>query len=77
MESITWANEIIVVDSNSSDHTVKICKSFNAIVKKSLIWPGFGAQKNKALSLATNQWILSLDSDEVVSKGLLTKLREL
>jgi len=75
LESITWANEIIVIDSNSSDHTVKICKSFNAIVKKSLIWPGFGAQKNKALSLATNQWILSLDSDEVVSKRLANEIK--
>jgi len=75
LESVTWANEIIVIDSNSSDRTVKICKSFNSVVKKSLNWPGFGAQKNKALSLAKNQWILSIDSDEVVSKSLAKEIK--
>ena len=77
LESVTWANEIIVIDSNSSDDTVKICRSFHAVVKKSLNWPGFGAQKNKALSLAKNRWILSIDSDEVVSKNLANEIRRI
>ncbi|MDH5717484.1 MAG: glycosyltransferase family 2 protein [Spirochaetia bacterium] len=69
LESVKWANEIIVIDSHSTDKTVSICKNFTTKVY-SKNWPGFGIQKNRALSLCTNDWILSIDADEVIPKPL-------
>lgn len=61
--------EIIVVDSGSTDRTVEIAKSFGAKVFVEE-WKGFAAQKNSAIEKATGDWILSLDADEEVTKGL-------
>jgi len=69
LESVVWADEVIVVDSNSTDETVNICKEFGAKVYVH-DWPGFGAQKNRALGYATGSWILSIDADERVSSEL-------
>ena len=66
LESVAWADEIIVVDSGSRDATVDICKGFGAQVHV-LDWPGFGVQKNRALSYASKEWVLSLDADERVT----------
>ncbi|MGB9151039.1 MAG: glycosyltransferase family 2 protein, partial [Burkholderiales bacterium] len=63
IESVKWADEIIVVDSGSSDNTVEICRELGAKVTASPDWPGFGPQKNRALDLATREWVLSLDAD--------------
>lgn len=69
LESISWVDEIIVVDSGSTDNTVKLSKSYGAKVY-SRNWNGFGIQKNRALKLATKKWILSIDADERVSEDL-------
>lgn len=69
LESVAWADEIIVVDSGSRDITVEICKEFGAQVHVH-DWPGFGAQKNRALGYATNEWIFSIDADERVTPEL-------
>ncbi|MDO8412827.1 MAG: glycosyltransferase family 2 protein [Gallionellaceae bacterium] len=69
LESVTWADEIIVVDSASQDDTVAICREFTPLVYNH-DWPGFGAQKNRALSYASKEWILSLDADERVTPEL-------
>ena len=74
LESVSFANEIIVVDSQSSDKTVEIAQSFGAKVKITPHWPGFGPQKNIALNLATQDWILSIDADERVSPKLKTEI---
>lgn len=66
LESVVWADEIIVVDSGSTDDTVAICKEFGAQVYVH-DWPGFGAQKNRALGYASKDWVLSLDADECVT----------
>jgi glycosyltransferase involved in cell wall biosynthesis len=63
IESVGWANQIIVVDSGSKDNTVKIAKSLGAEVYET-DWPGYGPQKQRALELAKHEWILSLDADE-------------
>jgi glycosyltransferase involved in cell wall biosynthesis len=69
LESVKWADEIIVVDSGSTDNTVAICHEYTAHIY-SHDWPGFGVQKNRALSYATGEWVLSLDADERVTPEL-------
>lgn len=70
LESAAWADEIIVVDSGSTDDTVKISESMGAQVYITGDWPGFGPQKNRALSHATGEWVLSLDADERITPPL-------
>ena len=69
LESLAWVDEIIVVDSDSSDHTVDICRQFTSLVF-SHDWLGYGPQKNLALGHATNEWVLSIDADERISNEL-------
>jgi len=64
-----WADEIIVLDSGSTDGTPEICRRYATRVEQT-DWPGFGPQKRRALALATGDWVLSLDADEVVSGPL-------
>ena len=75
-ESLAWADEIVVVDSNSTDKTREIAESCGArvIVNE---WPGFGAQKQFAVNRATYDWIFSLDADERVSDQLRKSLETL
>jgi glycosyltransferase involved in cell wall biosynthesis len=61
--SAKFADEVLVLDSFSTDKTCKIAESLGAKVLQQK-WLGFGAQKNKAISLAKNNWVFVLDSDE-------------
>jgi len=70
IQSASLADEIIVVDANSSDKTVEISQKLGAKVSITKKWLGFGYQKNLALSLASSEWVLSLDADEIVSLQL-------
>jgi len=74
LASVSFADEIVVVDSNSTDRTVEIAKIYNARIF-SREWPGFAAQKNFAIQQCTGDWILSLDADEEVSPELRTQLQ--
>ncbi|MDO8294645.1 MAG: glycosyltransferase family 2 protein [Gallionella sp.] len=74
LESVAWADEIIAVDSGSTDDTVSICKAMGAQVYVHADWPGFGQQKNRALSYATKDWVLSIDADERVTPELREEL---
>ena len=74
LESVAWADEIIVVDSHSTDDTVTIARR-RATRVEVRAWRGYGAQKNFAASLASNDWILSLDADERVSRELAHEIR--
>src|ERR1700750_1331939 len=69
LASVAWADEIVVVDSGSSDATVEIARRHATRVEVR-DWPGYGAQKNRAAELASNDWILSLDADERVTPEL-------
>lgn len=74
--SVAWADEIIVVDSGSTDQTREIAEACGARVINRA-WPGFAAQKQFALEQTANEWIFSLDADERVSdelRGSLTTL---
>ena len=61
----SWVDEIIIVDSGSSDRTCEIAEEMGAKVFKK-DWPGYGAQKNRAIELASCEWIFSIDADERV-----------
>jgi len=73
IESVKWSDEIIVVDSGSSDATVEICREMGAQVH-TLDWPGYGMQKNRALSYATRDWVFSIDADERATPELQSQL---
>ena len=73
LQSVQWADEVIVVDSESSDRTREISAGLGArvIVNK---WPGFSQQKQFAAEAAANDWIFSLDADERVSPALESEI---
>ena len=73
--SIVWADEIIVVDSGSIDNTVAISREYTDKVFVT-DWPGFGEQKNRALEMATCDWVLSLDADERVTPKLQAEIQK-
>ncbi len=77
LASVSFANEWIVVDSGSTDDTARIAKRLGAQVVVTTDWPGFGKQKNRALGLATGDWVLSLDADERVSPELAAEIKRL
>lgn len=69
-------HEIIVVDSQSTDATVAIAVRHGAQVSQPADWPGFGPQKNRALGLATCDWVLSIDADERVTPALAAEIQQ-
>jgi glycosyltransferase involved in cell wall biosynthesis len=75
-ESVSWANEILVVDSESTDATREIAEECGARVI-SRPWPGFAAQKQYAADEARHDWIFSLDADERVSDELRHSIEDL
>ena len=74
LSSVAWADEIIVFDTDSSDGTADIARRLGARVETAPDWPGFGPQKNRALALATGDWVLSLDADEWVTPELRAEI---
>jgi len=73
IESVSWADEIIVVDSGSTDATLEIARRLATRVD-TRDWTGYAAQKNHAAALARNDWILSLDADERLTPELAASL---
>ena len=73
LESVAWADEIIVLDAESTDKTVQVARE---LTDKIWVrpWPGFAAQKNFALEQATGEWVLSLDADERVTPELRERI---
>ncbi len=79
LESLSWADEIVIVDAESTDRTAEIASGFTdrIFVRP---WPGYSAQKNFAAEQAKNDWIFSLDADERVSPELtnaILKIKDL
>ncbi|MBU3630682.1 glycosyltransferase family 2 protein [Polynucleobacter sp. AP-Melu-500A-A1] len=68
------AQQIVVVDSNSTDRTLEIANKHGALMAYPIDWPGFGPQKNRALDLATCDWVLSLDADERLTPALKSEI---
>lgn len=74
--TIAWADEIVIVDSGSSDHTEEVARRFNARFYDEE-WKGFAAQKNSALEKCTCDWILSLNADEALSGALAKEVSKI
>ena len=76
LESVKWADEIVVVDSGSSDRTADICREYtDKIIHQE--WLGYAGQKNLAIDRTKNDWVLSLDADEPVEPALANEIRVL
>jgi glycosyltransferase involved in cell wall biosynthesis len=76
LASVAWADEVIVVDAESTDETVALAGGCGARVLVRA-WPGYAAQKNFAAAQASHDWILSLDADERVTPALAEEIRRL
>ena len=76
LQSVSWADEIIVVDSGSTDETAGIAREMGAQVYVHADWPGFGPQKNRALGYAGKDWVFSIDADERVTPELRAELEQ-
>ena len=76
LESVKWADEIVVVDGFSDDCTQEICRKFTDRVFQAK-WSGFGQQKNLCAEKSSYKWILNIDSDEVISNELASEVRNL
>jgi glycosyltransferase involved in cell wall biosynthesis len=76
LESVAFADEVIVLDGQSTDDTVHLARNSGAKVFIAQSWEGFGPQKNKALSYASHDWVLSIDADERVSADLAFEIQQ-
>lgn len=75
LRSVLFADQVVVLDSGSTDDTVPIARALGAEVSTSPDWQGFGIQKNRALALAKSDWVLSLDADERVTPELQAEIQ--
>ncbi|MCL4810283.1 MAG: glycosyltransferase family 2 protein, partial [Thermoanaerobaculia bacterium] len=69
LESVAWAEEVLVADTGSTDGTEDLARATGARVE-TVPWEGYVSARNRALSLATHDWVLVLDADERISPGL-------
>jgi len=76
IHSVAWASQIVVVDSGSTDNTVMLAKQLGAEVLET-DWPGYGIQKQRALALAKEPWVLCLDADEFLEDEAEKKFKKL
>ncbi|MDH3492478.1 MAG: glycosyltransferase family 2 protein [Acidobacteriota bacterium] len=76
VRSALWTDEVVVVDSGSTDRTIEICRDLGAHVIEQE-WLGFGRQKQFAAEQCANDWILSIDADEEISSSLEKEILEL
>lgn len=75
LEKVAWADEVIVVDAESTDKTKEMAEKLGAKVYQRE-WEGYASQKKYALGMASSDWILSLDSDEVLDNDLADSIKE-
>ncbi|MBI3016366.1 MAG: glycosyltransferase family 2 protein [Candidatus Tectomicrobia bacterium] len=75
LESLLWADEIVVVDAFSQDDTVEVCRRYtDKVLRRD--WQGYGRQKNYSCEQASHHWILNLDADETVSAELKEEIQQ-
>jgi len=73
LESVRWADEIIVVDSGSTDRTIQICREYTDCIWTNP-WPGMNEQKRIAMDHASHPWVLNIDADERVPEALRDRI---
>lgn len=76
LASLTFCDEVIILDNGSTDRTVSIAREAGANVIQTTEWLGYGPQKQVALAHARGRWVLSVDADERVSAGLADEIRQ-
>jgi glycosyltransferase involved in cell wall biosynthesis len=76
LASVSFADQVVVLDQSSTDNTAEVCRRHDAELHQTQ-WMGFGPTKDKAVSLCRNQWVLSVDTDEVVTPELRRAIEEL
>tara|TARA_R110002051_G_scaffold271361_1_gene331699 strand:- start:52 stop:822 length:771 start_codon:yes stop_codon:yes gene_type:complete len=74
LNKLSWVDEIVIVDSGSTDATLEICKKYDVKVFHK-DFNGFGEQKQFALEQTSNEWVLSLDADEILSDELIIEIQ--
>ncbi len=75
LKSVRWADEIVVVDSGSTDRTTEICKRYTDRLYQEK-WRGYAEQREYVISLTKNRWVLMLDADEVIPRQLADEIKE-
>jgi glycosyltransferase involved in cell wall biosynthesis len=71
---VKWADEIVVIDSGSTDRTIAICREYTeAVISRE--WQGYARQKNSAIDRTTGDWVLSLDADEPIEPALAEEIK--
>jgi len=76
LESVKWADEIVLLDSGSTDNTLAIASDYTDKIFTNTDWQGFGPQKRLAEGYAANDWVLAIDSDEIISEELRNEIIE-
>ncbi|PID57393.1 hypothetical protein CSB45_07670 [candidate division KSB3 bacterium] len=76
LKSAVWADEIVVVDSGSTDQTLEICREYTQHVFQEP-WHGYVEQKNIATARCLHDWVLNIDADEIISTGLAAEIQEI
>lgn len=77
LESVKFADEVILIDDESTDKTIEIAKKFNAIIYKRKLDDNFAQQRNFGIKKAKNEWVLFVDDDEIVSEKLKGEILEI
>jgi len=75
LESVSWADEIVLFDSGSTDSTLEIARRFTDCIFVEQDWPGFGPQRQRAQEKAHGDWIMMIDADEVVTPELREEIK--
>lgn len=76
LKKLYWCDEIIILDSFSTDETINICKKYTSLIFQNK-FEGFGPQKKILMSKCKNNWIISIDSDEVLNDELISNILKL
>lgn len=76
LQSVTNMSEVILVDSGSTDNTIEIAKQYGAKVYHQS-WLGYARQKQYAMSLCANEWVLNLDGDEVLNPSIIARFNQI
>lgn len=76
LQSVSWADEIVIMDSGSTDSTAQIAKKHGAAFFADTDWRGYGIQRQRAQAHATGDWVFVIDADERVTPGLAKEIQQ-